>query len=214
MIVEARPARAEGTPRRDQYVHLYGVDWGGYRKLKEIRGERPQPKIAYSKGTLELMTKSRSHERIKSCLGHLVVTWCLEAGVECTGYGEWTLEDERAEIASEPDECYVFGSDPKRKDRPDLVIEVVLTSGGVDTLDLYHALDVAEVWFWKKGRIQAFARRVRAYEAVEASECLPGLDLEELANFVDRPTTSQSIRDYREALRRKAAARSRRPLKK
>jgi hypothetical protein len=30
---------------------------------------------------------------------------------------------------------------------------------------------------------------------------LPGIDLDELASFLDRPTASQAIRDYRAALR-------------
>jgi hypothetical protein len=38
------------------------------------------------------------------------------------------------------------------------------------------------------------------YEAVPASEALPGIDLVELVSFLDRPTASQAIRDYRAAL--------------
>lgn len=34
-----------------------------------------------------------------------------------------------------------------------------------------------------------------------ASDALPGIDLGQLASFVDRPTTSQAISEYRAALR-------------
>jgi hypothetical protein len=43
--------------------------------------------------------------------------------------------------------------------------------------------------------------RGEQYEDAVASEVLPGIDLAQLVGFVDRPTTSQAIREYRDALR-------------
>jgi len=43
-------------------------------------------------------------------------------------------------------------------------------------------------------------RRER-YLAVRRSVVLPRIDLEQLASFVDRPTTSAAVREYRAALR-------------
>ena len=40
-----------------------------------------------------------------------------------------------------------------------------------------------------------------AYEEATASVVLPGIDLAELASYLDRPTASQAIREYRAALR-------------
>lgn len=65
---------------------------------------------------------------------------------------------------------------------------------------VYRKLGVREVWLWRRGRLTAHVHRGDAYEAVETSDVLPGLDLSELAQYLDRPTTSQSIRDYRSAL--------------
>jgi len=39
------------------------------------------------------------------------------------------------------------------------------------------------------------------YEQVSASVALPGIDVLELAAFLDRPSTSQALRDYREQIR-------------
>jgi Uma2 family endonuclease len=145
------------------------------------------------------MTPSRNHESIKSIIGCLVETWCLERGVEFSTYGSWTLKDAAVERGAEPDECYVFGT-AAEPERPDLAIEVVWTSGGIDKLDVYRKLGVREVWYWRRGTIQPYALRGEQYEAIERSELLADLDLAELATFVDRPTTSQAIRDYRAAL--------------
>jgi Uma2 family endonuclease len=101
--------------------------------------------------------------------------------------------------AVEPDECYVFGNenDPQR---PDLAIEVIWTSGRLDKRDIYRALGVRELWFWRKGRLTAHLLRGDGYEEISASEVLPGIDLVQLMSFLDRPTMSQAIREYGEAL--------------
>ena len=201
MIARAELVSPEGEPREDHYVHLYGATWADYLRLLEVRGERSVPRLTYVEGTLEIMSPSRTHDEIKSYIGCLVEAWCLERGIDFTPYGSWTLKSKKDERGAEADECYVFGPEPKRKRRPDLAIEVVWTSGGIDKLNVYRKLRVREIWYWKKGRIQAYVLRGAAYEAVEQSEALPGIDLAQLASFLDRPTASQAIRDYRAALR-------------
>ena len=147
------------------------------------------------------MSPSRTHDEIKSYIGCLVEAWCLERGVEFTPYGSWTLKSKREKRGAEADECYVFGPTPKRKRRPDVAIEVTWTSGGIDKLDVYRKLGVREVWYWDEGRIQVHVLRGTRYEPVAQSSALVGIDLVELVGFLDRPTASRAIRDYRAALR-------------
>jgi Uma2 family endonuclease len=201
MIARAELVDRRDEPREDHYVHLYGVTWADYLRLLEIRGDRSAPRITYVEGTLEIMSPSRTHDEIKSYIGRLVEAWCLERGVEFTPYGSWTLKSKREERGAEADEFYVFGPEPKRKRRPDVAIEVVWTSGGLDKLDIYRKLRVREVWYWEDNRIQVHVLRGTRYEHVPTSEALPGIDLEQLASFLDRPTASRAILDYRAALR-------------
>lgn len=121
--------------------------------------------------------------------------------IEFTPYGSWTLTNEQAKRGAEADECYIFGPNPKRKPRPDLAIDLIWTSGGIDKLNVYRKLRVREIWMWKQGHMQVHVLRGAHYQAVPASEALPGIDLVQLASFLDRPTASQAIRDYRDALR-------------
>jgi len=196
-VLTTRPFPAD----HDRILILDGCTWGDYQRLLEIRGDRSVPRITYLEGRLEMMTPSRPHESIKSLIGRLVEVWCLERGLEFSTYGSWTLEDKRSERGVEPDECYVFGEveDPRR---PDLAIEVVWTSGGIDKLAVYRKLGVGEVWFWQDGRLQPYRLVEDAYVPVDRSQVLEGIDLVELAGFLDRPTTSRAIREYRQALRR------------
>jgi Uma2 family endonuclease len=201
MAATALAAPRDDRPREDHFVHLRGVAWVDYQRILGVRGERSSPRMAFLEGTLELMTPSREHESIKSVIGRLVEVWCLEHDVEFSTYGSWTLEDEAVERAVEPDECYVFGA-VAEPTRPDLAIEVIWTSGGIGKLEIYRKLGVREVWLWRRGKIEPHVLRGERYEATGASEISPQLDLEYLATFLDRKTTSRAIRDYRAALRR------------
>jgi Uma2 family endonuclease len=187
-------------PQEDHFIQLHGVSWADYQRLLEIRGDRSAPRITFLEGRLEIMSPSRGHETIKSIIGRLIEAYCLERGVEFSTYGSWTIESEESERGAEPDECYVFG-EVANPDKPDLAVEVVWTSGGLNKLEVYRKLGVREVWYWRKGRIQVHVLRGERYEPVPNSEVLPGIDHAELASFLDRPTTSQAIREYRDALR-------------
>lgn len=182
---------------------LRGLSWSDYQRMLEVRGDASVPRFAYLQGDLEVMTPSRPHESIKSRIGQLVEVWCLEAGVEFTTVGSWTLEDKASERGIEPDECYIFG-DPAEATRPDLAIEVVWTSGGVRKLDIYAKLGVAEVWFWRRGQIRVYQLQGEVYEESPTSRALPGIDLSELVSFLDRSTSSQGMREYRALLASKA----------
>ena len=189
----------DDTPVEDKIIVLHGMRWADYQRLQEARGESSVPRLAYLEGEVEIMTPSRSHESLKSRIGCLVEAWCLEKGVEFSAYGSWTLEMKDAQRGLEPDECYVFGT-VQEPERPDLAIEVVWTSGGIRKLDIYLALGLPEVWFWRRGRITVHVLRGDHYVEVPDSACLPGIDLNQLVEYLDRPTTSQAIREYRSAL--------------
>jgi Uma2 family endonuclease len=188
-------------PHEDHFVVLHGVAWSDYQRILEVRGDRSSPRVAYLEGRLEIMSPSQSHEWIKSVIGRLVEVWCLERGVEFTTVGSWTLEDKEADRGVEPDECYIFGPSRERS-RPDLAIEVIWTSGGINKLEIYRKLGVAEVWIWRRGDLTPHVLRGESYEAASESEVLKGIDLRELAGFLDRPTTSAAIRAYRDLLRK------------
>lgn len=198
----AAPALADydGLTLHDHIVRLHGVTWADYERLLEIRGDHAVPRYTYLEGELEIMSPSRSHESIKSMIGRLVEVWCLEHGIEFSTLGSWTLKDEAAKAGLEPDECYVFGNVADAH-VPHLAIEVVWTSGGVDKLRAYEKLGVSEVWFWARGRIQIHVLQSSAFTPVEQSRVLSGINLRELERYIESPTTSQAIRDYRAALR-------------
>ena len=165
-----------------------------------LRGEGSVPRMAYLAGALELMRPSKDHERTKSYVGRLVEAYALDRGIDLSPYGAWTLKSAPKQSGVEPDECYIVGSN-QSKQLPDLAIEVVWTSGGLDKLEIYRRLGISEVWFWKDGRIEIHVLRQDRYQAVDRSLLFPDLDVGLLCSFLDRPTAIQAIRGFREALR-------------
>jgi Uma2 family endonuclease len=192
----------DGSSTHDHIVCLHDVAWADYERLLAIRGDHSVPRYAYLEGELEIMSPSRTHESIKSVIGCLVEAWCLEQGIDFSTLGAWTLQDKALRVGVEPDECYVFGNAPEPEaERPHLAIEVVWTSGGIDKLRAYQQLGVQELWFWARGRIQIYELRDKAYVPIAQSRVLPGIELRQLERYIELPTTSQAIREYRAALR-------------
>ena len=183
----------------DDIVVLHGAGWADFQRMLEIRGDRSAPRFAYLRGSLEIMRPSQPHEWIKSATGCLIEAWCTVRGIEFSPIGSWLLEHKEAERGVEPDECYLFGVETDRP-RPDLAIEVVWTSGGIDKLQIYRKLGVREVWYWEHGSFRAFALRDEQYVGIEHSEVLPGIDLVQIAEYVQLRPTSRAVREYRAAL--------------
>jgi Uma2 family endonuclease len=194
--------RDESRPEEDGIVVLRGVTWADYERLLEIRGDHSAPRFNYDEGDLEIMSPSRSHEGIKSAIGCLVEAFCFENDVEFDKYGSWTLKKKRRKKGAEPDECYVFGG-RQNFTYPDLVIEVVWTSGRIDKLGIYQAIGVREVWYWRDEKLEAFVLGTNGYKLARTSKVLPGIDLAELAGHIDRPTMSGAVREYAAKLRAK-----------
>jgi Uma2 family endonuclease len=188
----------DDSPREDHPVRLLGVSWQDYERLEAIRGDSSVPRLTYLGGTLEIMRPSKDHERIKYLIGRLLEVRCLDRGIDLMGYGSWTLKDEPQEVGAEPDECYVF--DDRPRDRPQLAIEVQWTDRRLDKLEVYRRLQVEEIWYWRKNKIEVFVLTSSGYQQQARSKFLPDLELELLVSFLDRKSLNQAVRDFRAAL--------------
>lgn len=190
----------EYVPTADQRVVIYCVPWAHFDAQIRLRGEAPVPRFAYVNGALELMTPSKDHERIKSYIGCLIEAYALEAGLDLSPYGGWTLRSTAREAGAEPDECYIIGPEQDRE-TPDLAIEVIWTAGGINKLEIYRRLEIREVWFWRAGTIEVHCLEDGQYLRKAQSSMLPGLDVALLTTFLEKPTALQAVRAFRESLR-------------
>jgi Uma2 family endonuclease len=188
----------------DQRVILHDVTWSQYETILAIRGDRAGVRLTYLNGELELMSPSLDHEAIKTTIGRLLEAYAEERGLALNGYGSWTVKSALRARGVEPDECYVFGTHKPKA--PDVAIEVIWTSGGLDKLEVYRGLGVREVWTWRDGRVEVHALRGDHYEQVPRSELLPDLDLGVMASFLQNPDQTAAVREFRAWLRGEATA--------
>ena len=196
----AAPAAAR---TEDQRVTLYDVSWADFELILQIRGDHGGVRMTYLNGVLELMSPSVDHEGMKTTIARLLEAYAEERGLVFNGFGSWTLKKATRARALEPDECYSLSAGTPS--RPDLAIEVIWTSGGIDKLDVYRGIGVGEVWFWREGDIEVHVLVDDRYERRERSVLLPDLDLVELARHIDPRNQTESVRKYRQTLRRATA---------
>jgi Uma2 family endonuclease len=200
----ARPLPAPVDPSTmDHFVYLR-VDWQGYEQLLAMRGESSVPRITYINGLAELMSPSRYHEIDKKRFARLLEAWSEIADVPLEGYGSWTLKDETVDRGAEADECYTVRRVAKSDDdRPDIAIEVVWTSGGINKLEVYRKLGVREVWFYERGKLRFFALRREAddvYREIPHSELLRELPVDLLLTCMQEPDQTSAVRALRALL--------------
>lgn len=175
-----------------------GVSWQAYEKLVALLNNNSHYRIAYLSGTLELISPSRSHELDKKAIARLLEAYFEENRIPFWGLGSTTFRKEDEQAGKEPDDCYCIGTD---KEFPDLAIEVVYTSGGVDTLEIYKRLDVREVWFWQNNQFQVYCLPDNDYQQQSKSQLLPDLDLSQLAQYVVIKDPLEAIVEWREKVR-------------
>jgi Uma2 family endonuclease len=165
----------------DQILLMNGINWDIYETLLKSCQNTSHYRFKYLEGTLEIMSPSRRHEVDKKIIALLLETYFLEKGIDFYPLGSTTFRREAAARGIEPDECYCFNSE---KPVPDLAIEIVVTSGGIDDLLIYQGLGVPEVWFWQNNQFLLYYLRGNRYEQITKSELLPDLDLSLLASLV------------------------------
>jgi Uma2 family endonuclease len=184
-------------PVEDQRIVLYDVIWEQYEQLSDMFISEFS-RMTYLEGTLEIiMTNSPEHERLKTIIARLIETYTVEKRISLNGYGSTTFRRQATRRGAEPDECYCLGI---LNEVPDIVIEIVLTSGGIDKLEVYRGLAVPEVWFWANDRFSLYHLREQGYELISRSEFLPELDLSLLIQYVGYSDQTEAIIAYREAL--------------
>jgi Uma2 family endonuclease len=187
------------TPPAEQRLLLEGVSWQQYETLLATLGDDfPNLRLSYLEGTLEIMTTSPEHEELKKMISMLLEAYFQETRTRFHAIGSATFRKAMKLRGLEPDECYCL---EQKKEFPDLAIEVVLTSGIIDKLDIYRGLGVAEVWQWRDGKFVIYHLRTDGYEQMEQSELLPDLDVQRLANYVNPAEQFDAVMAYRELIR-------------
>lgn len=186
------------TSNVEQRVVLPSVTWQQYESLLATLGDYPGLRLIYLEGTLEIFMPSPEHEMLKKVIARLLERYAEEVDIPLHGYGSTTFRQEAKARGVEPDECYCVGV---LKERPDLAIEINLTSGGIDKLAVYKGLGVPEVLIWQNDRLTLYNLREETDWTADRSQFFPDLSLQLLAQYVRPQEQPQAIKAFLSAVR-------------
>jgi Uma2 family endonuclease len=185
-------------PKVKEAQVFHGVSWQQFQAIDKAFEHIPGVKFRYLDGMLEIMPISEAHEDYKSTIGLLLEAYMDEQNIRFYRRGGPSLGAEELNAMSEPDESYSIGT---RKKEADLLIEVVITSGGIDKLEGYRRLGIREVWFWEDGGLEIYHLRESDYEKLAQSELLPELPLDLFRRYITYHDQYDAVREFRQALR-------------
>ena len=137
-----------------QRVEFSDVSWSEFEAMLVELGDHRGNRIAYSHGTLEIMTPSPEHEVCKELIGDMAKILFDELDIDNECFGSTTFKRQTMSSGVEPDNCFywrnpepMIGRDRINLDLdppPDLAIEIDITSK--TKLGAYQSLEVLELW--------------------------------------------------------------------
>ncbi|MDF5735438.1 MULTISPECIES: Uma2 family endonuclease [unclassified Nostoc] len=185
-------------PIQEKLVTVADVSWEEFKGIQAQLKENRNVRLSYLSGILEIMSPiGDKHEYVKTTLGYLLEAYMRELGIRFYGRGGFTLE-EPGYASGTPDESYCIGSN---KETPDIVIEVIVTSGTINRKELYKPKKVPEVWFWKSNQIKIFRLNAAGeYEEVNRSSFFPNLDTALLLQYIGHPDQYDAVAEFVQAI--------------
>ncbi|KAI9131132.1 Uma2 family endonuclease [Acaryochloris sp. CCMEE 5410] len=189
------------NPQKTIPLLFEGLTWREFKAVEQLL-DRPGYRLSFLDGVLEIVPiPSEAHETVKERIAALLELYLLMAGVDFTPTGSMTLESETGQVKREADKSYKLTAG---KLRPDLAIEVVFSSGGINKLEAYRRLNISEVWFWEDGVLEIYHLRNDGdqpeYEQIDQSEAIPGIDLALLLRCISLTNHVDAVRTWQQSI--------------
>ena len=141
------------SQKKTNTLVLSGISWTQLETLETAFENVGGVRLSYCEGVLEIMNLSPEHEDAKRTISLLLESYLREKKIRFYSRGSATLSNPELGAKKEPDESYNIGT---KKAIPDLAIEIVVSSGGINKLKLYQCLGIPEVWFWEDGVLSIY----------------------------------------------------------
>ncbi|RUT04017.1 hypothetical protein DSM106972_049310 [Dulcicalothrix desertica PCC 7102] len=197
------PIIEQPTTPSSTYVLLHDVSWEQLEQL-DVTLAGTGARLTYLDGILEIMSPlSDDHEDSKKTLAMLLEAYMRIKNIRFYGRGSATLGGSQNRGRREPDESYNLET---KKPIPDLILEITVTSGGINKLEIYKRLDVPEVWYWEDGLVSVYSLQAGAYQKVTKSVLLPDLDLELIARYSRMADQYDAISEFSQIIAAKGGA--------
>ena len=191
-------------------IAIAPISWEEFEAILAELGEQRNSRIIYYQGTLRIMAPMPAHERPHRLIGKIVEILLDAEERDWEDFGSTTFRRKQQQAGLEPDTCFYIQNAAKVRDcmepmdlerdpPPDLAIEADVTSP--TTLDVYQALQIPEVWVYKKSRLAIYVLQAGQYVQSTTSPTFPNQPILELIpDLVQRALkegSSQVLRQFR-----------------
>jgi Uma2 family endonuclease len=211
-------ATSELQPAESSFL-LRNVSWRFYETCLAEIGDRAV-RLTYHRGSLEMMSPSKEHERCKRAMGRIIEALTEELNIPIQSVGSTTWRRKELECGLEPDECYYVEHESAVRGRdewdtatdppPDLAVEIEISKPAVDRMAIYAGLGIRELWRYDGESLSVWRLETgNRYERSARSLSFPFLPLEEVSRFMAaRNQTDETtwIRSFRAWVREHVAA--------
>jgi Uma2 family endonuclease len=193
-------------------VMLEPVSWETFNQLLQELGDKRSQRLAYSQGTVEIMTPLGEHEHNNRFIERLIYVIIDELELEVKSFGSLTLKAENQKKGVETDSCFYIQNEFQVRNKqsidvnidpvPDLVLEIDITSSSLDKFVIYGALGVPEIWRYngKALRVSLWNAQNKIYERSDYSRVFSWLKVDDLSPFIQqclKDGETKTLRDFR-----------------
>ena len=188
LIATNLPINRDKFTQNDQVLTITGAKWLDYHNFDSQ--EYPGYRVSYFNGEITIVSPGRNHERIAAVINRLITAYCEKYQLQDFPFGQTRLKV-WGQAGREPDLAYAFGSD---KDLPDLVVEVIFSSGDLETLkSSYQNIGISELWIWKEKKMTFYSLEQDNYTVVEVSKSLATIESSSFVEYVNRGITESPL---------------------
>lgn len=184
-------------------LRLGDISWDDYEDMLLQLGDRPNLRVSYDEGRLQIVSPTPEHEEYKDSIYSLVRLLAVEINTPLETRGSATYKRRTKAKGIEPDTSFyvqnaarVIGrrrinleSDPP----PDVVVEIDLSHESLSKLPIYAALGVPEIWLYDGQQARMYELVEQNYQEIVSSRAFPILTSAALSDFLtDSKTLGQS----------------------
>ncbi len=188
LITKNLPIDSNKFAQQDQILTITGATWQDYQQFEAE--EYPGYRVSYLNGEITIMSPGRNHEKIAEVISRLIIAYCEKFEIQDFPFRQTRLEA-KDYAGKEPDVAYAFNTD---KELPDLVVEVIFSSGNLNNLKAsYQAIGISELWIWQDNQITFYSLDQDHYTEIEFSKILKKISAKSLVKFVNRGITDSPL---------------------
>lgn len=188
---------SEKSKSLNNCLTLSDISWEKFEQIEAIFTEVEGVRFVYFDHVLEIMILGTEHEYDKRTISLLLDAYLRTRNIRFYSTESVTLGSKSITGRKEPDESYSFYS---QKDIPDLVIEVIITSGNIDVLQIYRRIGIREVWLYQDDLLSIYALNDEQYLKIDRSQLLPELNVSTLTKYITHPDQYDAVSEFLQEL--------------